>query len=191
MNYDLIILAAGESTRFGENKLIYRINGIPIIRRVTTEALLPNVRVIVVIGHDPGKIRAALEGTNVDYAYNADYKKGMSQSIITGVKLSNSIKGILILPGDMAYIKSRTIEQVIEAHIRTGANIVIPTYNGRGGHPILFDVKLKSELLSIKEETRGLKDIVQRHENEAYKIEVGTPTVIHDVDIKDDLNFSS
>lgn len=190
MDYDLIILAAGESTRFGENKLIYRINGVPIIRRVTTEALLPNVRVIVVIGNDPDKIRTALEGVNVDYAYNIDYKKGMSQSIITGVKLSNSIKGILILPGDMAYIKSRIIEQVIEAHIRTGANIVIPTYNGRGGHPILFDVKLKNELLSIKEETRGLKEIVQRHENEVCKIEVGTPAAIHDVDVKDDLNFN-
>ncbi|MCL4344447.1 MAG: nucleotidyltransferase family protein [Nitrososphaerota archaeon] len=189
MDYDLIILAAGESTRFGENKLIYRINGIPIIRRVTTEALLPNVRVMVVIGHDPNKIREALEGINVNYIYNPDYKKGMSQSIIAGVKLSNSDKGILILPGDMAYIKSHIIEQVIEAHMRTGANIVIPTYNGRGGHPILFDVKLKNELLFIKEETRGLKEIVQRHENEAYKIEVGTPTIVHDVDIKGDLNF--
>ncbi|MEM0145594.1 MAG: nucleotidyltransferase family protein [Conexivisphaerales archaeon] len=190
MDYDLIILAAGESTRFGENKLIYRIDGIPIIRRVTMEAMLPNVRVIVVIGHDPDKIKGALEGINVNYAYNEDYKKGMSQSIIAGVRLSEAVKGILILPGDMAYIKSHIIEQVIETHTRTGANIVIPTYKSRGGHPILFDVKLRSELLSIKEETRGLKEMVQRHGDQVYKIEVGTPAVIHDVDIRDDLNFN-
>ncbi|MEM3487787.1 MAG: hypothetical protein QW191_05930, partial [Conexivisphaerales archaeon] len=60
----------------------------------------------------------------------------------------------------------------------------------RGGHPILFDVKLRSELLSIKEETRGLKEMVQRHGDQVYKIEVGTPAVIHDVDIRDDLNFN-
>ncbi len=190
MDYDLIILAAGESTRFGENKLIYMINGIPIIRKVVMEAKLPNVRIIIVIGHDQAKIRSALKGINVDYVYNEDYKKGMSQSIIAGVNFSSSIRGILILPGDMAYIKSHIIEQVISVHKKTGASIVIPTYNGRGGHPILFDVKLKDELLSIKEETRGLKEIVQKHENEIYNIELGTPIVVHDVDTKDDLNFS-
>jgi molybdenum cofactor cytidylyltransferase len=190
MDYDLIILAAGESTRFGENKLIYKIDGIPIIKRVVTEAQLPNVKLIVVIGHDPDKIKKALEGTKVNYVYNDNYKIGMSQSVITGVKVSNAIRGILILPGDMAFIKSYIIERVIDVHKNTGASIVIPTYNGRGGHPILFDVKLKEELLSISEEKRGLKEIVQKYEKEAYKIEVGTPIVVHDVDYKGDLNFN-
>ncbi len=190
MDYDLIILAAGESTRFGENKLTYVLNGTPIIKRVVMEAKLPDIRTIVVVGHEQDKIRNALKGIDVDFVFNKYYKKGMSQSIIAGVRVSNSSKGILILPGDMAYIKSRIIEQVILSHKKSGSKIVIPTYNGRGGHPILFDVKLKEELLHIKEETRGLKEIVNRHENEIYKVELGTPIVVHDVDIKEDLNFN-
>ncbi|MGC8557717.1 MAG: nucleotidyltransferase family protein [Nitrososphaeria archaeon] len=190
MDYDLIILAAGESTRFGENKLIYKIDGIPIIKRVVTEAQSTNVNVIVVIGHESDKIKEALKGTKVNYVYNNNYKVGMSQSVIAGVKVSNAFRGILILPGDMAFIKSYIIERVIDVHKNTGASIVIPTYNGRGGHPILFDVKLKEELLSINEEKRGLKEIVQKYGGEAYKIEVGTPIVVHDVDYKDDLNFN-
>ena len=190
MDYDLIILAAGESTRFGENKLTYMLNGAPIIRRVVMESRLPDVRVIVVVGHEQEKIRGALKGIDVDFVYNKDYKKGMSQSVIAGVRASNSTKGILILPGDMAFIKSKIIEQVISSHKNTGSKIVIPTYNGRGGHPILFDVSLKDELLHIKEETRGLKEIINRHENEIYKVELGTPIVVHDVDVKEDLNFN-
>lgn len=185
--YSIIVLAAGESTRFGENKMLYQIDGVPIIRRVVMAALRDYAETIVVLGHEAERVRQAIADLGVRPVYNPNYREGMSSSVKAGVREAVGERGILVLPGDVAFITSDLIDAVVKAHRETGALIVLPTYRGRGGHPILFDVRLREELLKISEEGRGLKEVVNRHLQDIYRIETGTPRVLLDIDYRDDL----
>ncbi len=185
--YSIIVLAAGESTRFGENKMLYRIDGVPVIRRVVLAAINGLAETIVVLGHEAERVREALQGLDVRTVLNPQYREGMSSSVKVGVRAASATRGILVLPGDVAFMTPELVKLVIEEHRKTGALIVLPTYNGRGGHPILFDIRLRDELLNISEAGRGLKEVVNRHLQDVYRIETGTPRILLDIDYREDL----
>jgi len=186
--YALIILAAGESTRFGENKLLYKIDGKSIIKRVVDECSLEEFVTVVVVGHEREMIEKELRGENVIFAINPDYKTGgMSSSIKIGVSRINPSRAYLITPGDMPYLQRWICEKIINTYEKSKAKIVIPSFEGKGGHPILFDSSLKEELLAINEETKGLKGILSKHTDEILKFEIGTSRILIDIDYKDDI----
>jgi molybdenum cofactor cytidylyltransferase len=62
---------------------------------------------------------------------------------------------------------------------------VKPTYNGRGGHPVLIDLSLRNELLSLKPDL-GLKGLFESHESEVKRLEVDSPYIARDIDTWDD-----
>jgi len=186
--YAFIILAAGESTRFGENKLLYKIDGRSIIKRVIDECSLEKFVTVVVVGHEREMIEEELRGENVIFAINPDYKAGgMSSSIKIGVSSINPSRAYLITPGDMPYLQRWICEKIIDVYQKSRAKIVIPSFEGKGGHPILFDSSLREELLAVNEETKGLKGILNRHADEILKFEIGTSRILIDIDYKDDI----
>lgn len=185
--YSIIVLAAGESTRFGENKLLYKIDGVPIVRRVVVAATRPYSETIVVLGHEAERVKEEVADLGPKLVYNPEYREGMSSSIRAGVRASTATSGILVLPGDVAFVTPELVDLVVNAHVKTGALIVVPTYKGKGGHPILFDSRLRDELLSISEAGRGLKEVVNRHLQDVYRVEAGTPRILLDIDYKEDL----
>ncbi|MDP8023154.1 MAG: nucleotidyltransferase family protein [Conexivisphaerales archaeon] len=187
--FAFIVLAAGESTRFGENKLLYKIEGRSIIRRVVQECSLENFKTVVVIGHEKDRIIRELEGLNVFFVINPEYKNGgMSSSIRIGVSSVKPSKAYLITPGDMPYLQRWICEKIIDFYMKSGAKIVVPSYEGKGGHPILFDASLREELLAINEATKGLKGILSKHTNDVSKFEIGTSRVLIDIDYKKDID---
>ncbi|MGC8569393.1 MAG: nucleotidyltransferase family protein [Nitrososphaeria archaeon] len=187
-NYSLIVLAAGESTRFGENKLLFKIDGRSIIRRVVEECSLEGLEIVVVTGHEKEKIMEELKGTDVVFVYNPKYHEGgMSSSIKAGVAYASPLKAYLITPGDMPYLSGWICRRIIEEHERTGSRIIVPTFEGRGGHPILVDVSLREELLGINEESRGLKGFLSQHEKEIHRVELGTSRILIDIDYREDV----
>ncbi len=187
--FAFIVLAAGESTRFGENKLLYKVNNSSIIRRVVEECSLENFKTVVVVGHEKELIMKELEGLNVLFVINPEYKTGgMSSSIKAGVSNIRPSKAYLITPGDMPYLQSWICKKIIDVYASSKAKIVIPSFEGKGGHPILFDATLREELLTVNEETKGLKGILRRHENDVLKFEIGTSRILIDIDYKSDLD---
>jgi len=186
----MIILAAGKSTRMrGNNKLLAHIKGSPMIRRVVQAALESKAdEVIVVLGWEEEKIRAALAGLPCRIVVNSAYEEGQSSSVKVGLaEISPSTRAILILPGDVAMVNARLINMVIEKYDLGGCAIVVAAHGGRSGHPILFDKQLFPEIRRINEETFGLKAIVKKHENEVCLVETGSPNVLKDVDTPEDL----
>ncbi len=185
---EILVLAAGKSERFGRNKMLELIDGKEMLKRVVEEALRSGAEVTVVVGHEREKVEQILRGINVKLVFNEDYQSGMSSSIKAGIRESTA-DAIAILPGDMAFIQSDQIRAVIEEYKRTGAPIVVPTYHGRGGHPILFSSSLRGELLRITEEGRGLKEITARHQNEIARIELNTARILVDIDYQKDITL--
>jgi molybdenum cofactor cytidylyltransferase len=186
----LIVLAGGMSTRMpGRNKLLAEVNGEPIIRRVVERALSSHVdEVIVVLGWEAKKIRDALEDLSCRFVVNNEYRKGQSSSVKAGLKeVAHGTEAILILPGDVAMIESRSIDMVVEAYGNAKNSIVVACHGGRSGHPILFSKNLFKEIELIDEVTFGLKSVVRRHESEIRMVETGSENVLRDIDTPNDL----
>jgi molybdenum cofactor cytidylyltransferase len=119
---------------------------------------------------------------------NPEFEKGQTSSVIAGM---NSVKkhanAAMILPGDLAFIKPEQIDKVIDEYNLAPSSIVVASYRGRMGHPILFDHALFDEMLKITEEKAGLKEVVNRHRSEIRRIEVESREILVDIDIPYDL----
>ncbi len=182
-----VILAAGKSTRFPGNKLLVRLGGETIIERVLMTFQCSKVdRIIVVVGWQAEIILNAIEGADVETVYNENYDEGMSSSVRLGVREALGSDAVMIHPADVPFISADTINRVLECYITSGRPIVVAGYNGRPGHPILFDSKLIPEILEISEDTLGLKRVVSRHRAEMLVVET-EPACLFDIDRPEDL----
>jgi molybdenum cofactor cytidylyltransferase len=194
----VVVLAAGLSRRFPGNKLLYHWNNSPIIRHTLKNILHSRVdRIVLVTGHMKEEILRAIEGLDdrIDIVYNRNYREGMSSSVRAGVEhiINNydGVEAIMFTPGDCAWIKPVTYDLMIEylrEKIIVKPAIIIPVYNERKGHPILFIGDLLEELLNVSEETRGLKNIVKRYNLAIRYLVVNDPGTILDLDNYNDLN---
>ena len=173
----------------GKNKLLADVNGTPMIRRVIQAALRSKVdEVIVVLGWQSDKIHKTLTDLPCRQIVNKNYELGQSSSVKVGLgEVSPMTRAVLVLPGDLAMIGPSSINAVIEEYDRGLHSIVVAAYNGRAGHPILFDRRLFEEIDQINEETFGLKSVIKRHDAEVRLVETGTPNVLRDVDTPKDL----
>jgi molybdenum cofactor cytidylyltransferase len=173
----------------GENKLLLNIQGAPMIRRVVQAALESKVdEVIVVLGHEQDRIRAALNGLRCRLIVNTKYEEGQSSSVRVGLREVNpQTHAALILPGDVAKIDRDSIDKIIARYEQGGCAIVIAAHQGKHGHPILFDRQLFPEIERINETSFGLKAVVKKHEMEICLIEAGSENVLKDIDTPDDL----
>lgn len=186
----MIVLAAGKSVRMrGKNKLLAKVDGTQMIRRVVQAALESKVdEVIVVLGAEADKVQKVLADLPCRLVVNKKYENGQSSSVKVGLgEVSPMTRAVLVLPGDIAMIDFRSINVVIEEHERGKHSIVIAAHKGQAGHPILFDKHLFSEIEQIDEQTFGLKSVVKRHEGEVCLVETGSSKALKDVDTPEDL----
>ncbi len=186
----LIVLAAGKSTRFRENKLLYRLGEKTVIERVVESALGSQAdEVLLVLGYEAERLKRTLSRTGCRLIYNTGFEEGQSSSVKTGIaSVTLNSEAALILPGDIALISSQIIDEVIKEYKRTRSPIVVATYQGKLGHPILFDKSLFHEIAQISEESQGLKAIVKKYRKQINKVDVDSPEVLLDLDTKEDID---
>lgn len=138
MNVQSVILAAGLSSRVGQNKMLLPLNGKTVIEHCLGAFSAVCTKIIVVTGHEDDRIRASLtQYSNVNCIYNPDYEQGMFSSVKAGMKHVDSSR-FFITPGDYPLIKSDTLHSLVQ----TRAKLVLPVYHGANGHPILLDQTL-------------------------------------------------
>jgi len=183
-------LAAGKSTRMqGRNKLLAMVHGKTMIRRVVEAALASKVdETLVVLGWDESPVRKVLADLPCRLVVNREFEKGQSTSLKVGLReVDPETSAVLVLPGDVAEIDSRSIDKVVNSYILDDGAILIAAYKGRHGHPILIDKALFTDIAQITEETYGLKSLIEKHKTEIRLVEVDTDTVLWDVDTPEDL----
>lgn len=173
----------------GRNKLLAKVDGKPMIRKVVETALNSKVdEVIVVLGWEADKAREALSDLPCRFTVNKNYERGQSSSIKVGFKeIGQASVAVLILPGDIAMIDTKSINIVLDAFNQYGNSIVVAGHDGKPGHPILFAKQLLPEIEAINEQTLGLKAVVQRHESEVRLVETGSENTLIDFDTPEDL----
>lgn len=179
-----ILLAAGESRRMGELKALLPWQGQTLIAHQVQALLDAGVdRIVVVLGHRHEELAAEIEDmAKTEWTLNPDYLQGKTTSIKAGLKaLDSRLPGTILLLSVDQPRTAETIEEVLRQHRSVEPMITIPTCGGKGGHPIVFDGALIDELGRIREETEGIRAVVQRHREGARRVELGRKELLLDV----------
>ena len=182
-----IILAAGCSRRMGVQKLLLPFAGKTVIGHILDEVLRSPVdETIVVVGRDAARIAEALAGRRVTLVTNADTEGEMLSSVRCGLAaLPPECEAVLVALGDQPGISADTIRRMIEAFRTAGRGIVVPVHGGKGGHPILFSVRYREEVLTQYDDV-GLRGLRQAHPEDVLELPAADPAVLTDMDLPED-----
>jgi molybdenum cofactor cytidylyltransferase len=182
-----ILLAAGASKRMGRDKLTLAWRRETILEHCLETLLHSRAKeVVVVLGGTTARLSKRLERSNVKVVMNPYRRRGMSTSIRAGVLvLDRETEGILIALGDQPLLKSRTVDALIRAFETGKRSIVIPSFHGRRGHPVIFDRIYEEELLRLKGD-QGAKSIVEHHHGEVRFVAVRSEGAVRDIDTPED-----
>lgn len=186
-----ILLAAGESKRMGRLKQLLPLGRTTMVEQAIDNLLNSKVNeVIVVLGHEAEEIIKKIATKPVKIEVNPIYHQGMSTSIIAGLKLvDDGARAVMLALADQPFIDSQTINRLIDEFCDHNKGIVIPTYQSRRGHPIIFAIKYKEELSSLKGDTGG-RQIMEHHPDDVLEVAVASPGINIDIDTTDDYNSS-
>ena len=179
-----ILLAAGESRRMGELKALLTWQGQSLIAHQVAALVEGGVdRVVVVLGHRSDELLPELEGKpHVEWTLNPDYLQGKTTSIKAGLRaLGNRMPESLLLLNVDQPRGAKTVRDLLLHHRSNGPSITIPTFGGKGGHPVVFDGALLDELSNIAEETQGIREVVRRHQAGTLRVDMGTSEVLWDL----------
>ena len=145
---------------------------------------VPTESVVVVLGHRSQDVINRLGDLSVQFALNPDPDSEMTASITAGLQRVPSAKATLIALADHPAIPPTVVSMLI-SEWRNGARFVIPTWQNRGGHPVLVDLSFRDELQNL-DPNLGLKALFRAHPNEVKRLPVDSPFIARDMDTWDD-----
>jgi len=160
---------------------------LPFGQKTVIESCLDYLRgiqnVVVVLGHRADEVRVYIK--NATIAINAEPESEMGASIAVGVQaLPETAKAVVIALVDHPAVPASTVSQLMAAW-QNGARIVIPTWQNRGGHPVLIDLSFREDLITL-DQTGGLRQLFKTHQAHVKRLPVDSPFVARDMDTWDD-----
>lgn len=178
-----IILAAGASTRMKRQKLLLPYNGKTIIETVVENAARSvNTNILVVLGSHREQIQEQIVNYQVNFCVNENYMDGMLSSAICGFRaLPDAAKAALIFLGDQPQIPSEVAGLVIETWLQSKKGIVMPTFNGRRGHPVLIETRYITEIEKL-DPNKGLRTLSEIFKDDVIEVECDVPEILRDID---------
>jgi molybdenum cofactor cytidylyltransferase len=196
-----VILAGGASRRMGRPKQLLLVDGRPMLLHVVDAALQARLaQVIVVLGSNAGEIAPELRDRPATIVVNPGWQEGMSSSLRAGLAavLPDS-SAALFIPADMPRLSPGVLQTIVahfqESYVQTSGSqqphggIVIPTYQGRRGNPVLIARSFFPELMALSGDTGG-RAIVAAHPADVAEIEVNDNSILLDVDTPADYEAS-
>jgi molybdenum cofactor cytidylyltransferase len=182
-----IVLAAGRSRRMGTQKLLLPWGDRPLIAHVVDQLLLSPVdRVLVVTGQDNQRIAQALAGRDVDLIINPDPASEMLDSVRCGLRAAPAqATAALVTLGDQPEITPELVARVVRAWHTSRRGIVVPTYQGRRGHPLLVSMDYARLILSAFDDC-GLRGLLAAHPDDIQEADFPNAGVLEDIDGPED-----
>ncbi|WP_435346611.1 nucleotidyltransferase family protein [Haloarchaeobius sp. HRN-SO-5] len=183
-----VLLAAGTGSRFdGRNKLLAPLDGDHVVRH-SARALLsaPVDDRIAVLGYEADRVAEALADLDVETVHNPDYAAGQATSVAVGARVAaeRDATAAVFHLGDMPCVRPATIRALLDAADGSDAGIVVPTFEGRRGNPVLFGAEHFDRLQDVSGDTGG-RVLFERYPVE--RVPVDDPGIHRDVDTEADL----
>lgn len=182
-----ILLAAGESKRMGEPKQLMPLGKTTILEQTIDNLLGSRVsEVIVVLGYRAEEAMKKIAVKPIKITINPAYHRGMSTSIVTGLNsVDDRAQAVMLALADQPLIDSQTINRLIAEFLSHNKGIAIPVYCGRRGHPVIFAIKYKEELLELTGDVGG-RQIIRQHPDDILEVAVNSESIITDIDTTSD-----
>jgi molybdenum cofactor cytidylyltransferase len=179
-----IILAAGQSSRMGRNKLLEIVNGKAMLAYVADAVLGSAARpVVVVTGNGADEVRSTLVGRKVTFVHNPDFATGLSASLRVGLTaLPADCDGALVCLGDMPQVKPEQLDKLIAAFNPVeGRAIIVPTFSGKRGNPVLWSAEFFPAMKTVAGDV-GAKHLIGEHLDQVREVPMEDGGVLLDID---------
>ena len=184
-----ILLAAGQSKRMnGENKLTKEIQGTPLIKLSVKNILASSIdELIVIVGYQKEIIEQLIDkNEKIKFIFNKNFESGMASSIKMGLNhLSEKTETFFICLGDMPLVNHNIYNQLIKS--KNNKKIIIPTYKGQQGNPVLFDKSMKEKIINISGDV-GAKKILELNKDKILNLEIDDQSITKGFDTQDNFN---
>jgi xanthine/CO dehydrogenase XdhC/CoxF family maturation factor/GTP:adenosylcobinamide-phosphate guanylyltransferase len=182
-----MILAAGESRRMKQQKLLMDYHGESFVKAIVRKSLASEAdETLVVLGSHSREIFGEISEFKVNTVYNPLFKEGMLSSIQCGFRsVSKKVNAVVLMLGDQPMIGPEVVDELIAMYRKTRAGIVVPVYKGQRGHPVLIDTRFRDEIFLL-DPGMGLKGLMRSHPEEIRELEIDNPNILKDIDNVDD-----
>jgi molybdenum cofactor cytidylyltransferase len=181
-----LVLAAGASSRMGRPKaLLPAGQGRTFVQAIADCAAQGGAAgMVVVTGPPHGELVRRALPLGVAAVVNPRPERGMLSSVQSGVaQLPARVSGVLVWPVDTPYVSPASVHALLQA---SPGKLVIPTFRGKGGHPIRIPRARFGELCALDPDV-GLRALVSARPDEVVRLELGDEGLITDVDTPEDL----
>lgn len=180
-----IVLAAGESSRFGSTKQLAPFRGSTLVRHALRAAeAVCGARSILVVGNEWQNVVAACRPQLGFFVRNPRYRDGLSSSIRCGVEAAFSADAVLLMLADQPLIDTDHLQALESRWHKVPDRMVVSTYAGTVGPPAIFPRAFFQELCALQGDS-GAKRVIRQHEDLAEIVEMDAGSV--DVDRPEDL----
>ncbi|MDD5031048.1 MAG: nucleotidyltransferase family protein [Rhodoferax sp.] len=181
-----VLLAAGQSLRFGSDKLMYVLpSGEPMAVAAATHLKPACDRLIAVIRPTQLALANVLTDIGFELVLCAEASHGMGFSLAAAVNASPEASGWLVALADMPFVQPSSHVSVAQA-IRSGASLAATDYMGRRGHPVGFSSKWFDSLTHLTGD-EGARKILSLYPDQVALQTVDDEGVVFDMDRPDDL----
>jgi molybdenum cofactor cytidylyltransferase len=187
-----IILAAGQSKRMGQPKMLLPWGKTTVIEHVVTTFLNAGIEdVIVVTGGAREQVENLVNQYHIRKVHNHDYATGEMLSSIQyalGV-MPDETRAALIGLGDQPQVQEKSVRLICEEYRESQSRLIVPSFQMRRGHPWLVARPLWSEILALTP-PESPRDFLNRHTEEIHYVSVETQSVLADLDTPEDYERS-
>jgi len=180
-----IVLAAGASSRMGEDKALLEWRGRSFLEHLMAALKVAGAEPLrVALGANAEDVQRRVQFGAGELVINRDWERGMLSSLIAALdSLAPDVDAAVVCLVDHPCVSSRLIRHLVEKHRETGKPIVQPTYQGRRGHPVLFAASLFDELRAAPPEV-GARHVVYQHAADILEVPTDEEGIVLNINDK-------
>jgi molybdenum cofactor cytidylyltransferase len=184
MNISAVILAAGQSKRMGQPKMLLPWQNTSVLGKVIETIQQAGVEdILVVTGGARDEVEKIAAKHNAQVTYNQDYATSeMLESIQLGLREQKTqIEATLICLGDQPQVEEESVRLVCERFHKNQSRIVVPSYQMRRGHPWLIVREFWDEILQLRA-PQSMRQFLNMHSGDIFYVECESPKILQDID---------
>ncbi len=187
-----LLLSGGASTRFGgPPKALASAGERSVVRRMVEISLARDYApIVVVVGPHRMPIAHELRDLPAQIVDSEEWFEGRTASVQAGLRAIPADADVLMWPVDHPFVSPRTLDR-LEAVREHDALAVwfIPTYEGRGGHPILWRPEVRPDLLQLRPDA-PLRALLPEFGPQVRRVAVDDPGVLASIDTPEEYRTS-
>ena len=182
-----IMLAAGNSRRFGSNKLMYEVDGVPMYQRTLRQLRkaaekIPDSRIILVTQPQYSEIIDVVKGTGAEVLFNPQPERGIASSMQIGLESAKDADACMFTVADQPWLTAETIIALYDAFQSENKGMACIRHGEKTGNPCVFSKKYYKELMGITGD-RGGKQVIKRHPEDVVYFKISDERELQDVDV--------